>query len=60
MPPVKEGVKSMPIHVFIDASEMACGAVVYLRFECKNNTRVSTSFVTSKTRVAPLQCDSIP
>ena len=56
---LKEEVKSVSVHVFVDASEMAYGAVVYLRFEHKND-KVSTSFVTSRTKVAPLQSTNIP
>jgi len=56
---LKEEVNSVSVHVFVDASEMAYGAVVYLRFEYKND-KISTSFVTSRTKVAPLQSTSIP
>jgi len=55
----KEEVTSISVHVFVDASEVAYGAVVYLRVEYKNR-RVSVSFVTSKTTIAPLQSISIP
>jgi len=55
---LKEEVKSVSVHVFVDASEMACGAVVFLRFEYKND-KVLTSFVTSRTKVAPFQSTSI-
>ena len=56
---LKEEVKSVSVHEFVDASEMAYGAVVYLRFEYKNN-KVLTSIVTSRTKVTPLQSISIP
>jgi len=56
---LKEEVKFTSVQVFVDASKITYGAVVYLSFEYKND-RVSTSFVTSKTKVAPLQSISIP
>ena len=55
---LKEEVKFTSVQVFVDASKITYGAVVYLSFEYKND-RVSTSFVTSKTKVAPLQSTSI-
>ena len=50
---------SITLQVFVDASQDAYGAVVYMRSQgVKGN--VLLSFVASKTRVAPLQSISIP
>ena len=50
---------SVTLQVFVDASQDAYGAVVYMRSQgVKGN--VLLSFVASKTRVAPLQSISIP
>ena len=53
------GATSTTLHVFVDASQNAYGAVVYMRSEYIGR-KVSLSFVTSKTKVAPLQSLSIP
>ena len=50
---------SATLHVFVDTSENAYGAVVYMRSEYIEG-KVSLSFVASKTKVAPLQSLSIP
>ena len=52
-------VTSATLHVFVDVSENAYGAVVYMRSEYIEG-KVSLSFVASKTKVAPLQSLSIP
>ena len=50
---------SVTLQVFVDASQDAYGAVVYMRSQgVKGN--VLLSFIASKTRVAPLQSISIP
>lgn len=46
------------LHIFCDASESAYASVAYLRWEEGNI--VTISFLTSKTRVAPLKPMSIP
>ncbi len=46
------------IHMFCDASEYGFGAVGYLRYIAKD--QVVTTFLASKTRVAPLKVLSIP
>ena len=51
--------QSVQIHGFADASERAYGAVVYLRVELTDGT-VFTELVTSRTRVAPINGDTIP
>ena len=52
-------VTSATLHVFVDASKNAYGAVVYMRSEYIEG-KVSLLFVASKTKVAPLQSLSIP
>ena len=49
----------MCLHVFVDASQDAYGAVVYEKVEYQNETS-SIRLVASKTKVAPLQSLSIP
>ena len=51
--------QSVQIHGFADASERAYGAIVYLRVELTDGT-VFTELVTSRTRVAPINGDTIP
>ncbi|XP_055523268.1 uncharacterized protein LOC129717408 [Wyeomyia smithii] len=49
---------AIDLHVFVDASENAMSAVVFLRFVI--DTKVDCSLVAAKTRVAPLKYISIP
>ncbi|XP_068734548.1 uncharacterized protein [Montipora capricornis] len=51
--------QSVPLHGFADASERAYGGVVYLRVELTDGT-MFTELVTSRTRVAPINGDTIP
>ena len=51
--------QSVQLHGFADASEKASGAVVYLRVELISGT-VFTQLVSSKTRVAPINGETIP
>ena len=51
--------RSVQLHGFADASENAYGAVVYLRIETTTGT-VFTQLVSSKTRVAPMNGETIP
>ncbi|XP_062542202.1 uncharacterized protein LOC134210190 [Armigeres subalbatus] len=53
------GAKSVEIHCFSDASEKAFGACVYVRSENVDGA-VLVRLLTSKSRVAPLKCQSIP
>ncbi|XP_074040766.1 uncharacterized protein [Leptinotarsa decemlineata] len=46
------------LHIFCDASEKCYAAVAYLRIQ--QGEKVETSFITAKTRVAPLKPLSIP
>ncbi|XP_058986462.1 uncharacterized protein LOC101901826 [Musca domestica] len=46
------------LHIFVDASEFAFAAVAYWRYEVGNEIHVS--FVTSKTKCAPLKTVSAP
>ena len=47
-------VTKINVHTFVEASQGAYGAVVYVRMEYKDQT-VSVIFVAAKTKVAPLQ-----
>jgi hypothetical protein len=50
---------SAQIHVFCDASQVAYGAVLYIRAIALDG-EVKTTMLTSKTKVAPLKTQSIP
>ena len=52
-------VVSSSLHTFVNASEKAYGAVVYLRSVYENEMK-STRLVTAKSKVAPLKAISIP
>ena len=56
---LSRNVISVSLHAFVDASQDAYGAVAYMKSEYSDG-KVSVSFVTSKTKVAPLQSTSIP
>ena len=56
---LQKEVHSMSLHVFVDASQEAYGAVVYSRIEYGDRV-VSIRLITSKSKVAPLQSISIP
>ena len=51
-------VKSRCLHMLVDASENAYGAVIYLRIEYEYDT-LSVYLVAAKTKVAPLKSVSI-
>ena len=53
-----ENIESLQLHTFGDGSEVAYAGVIYLRIE--TNETVSTQFIMSKTRVAPLEPMSVP
>ena len=56
---LREEVTSATLHAFVDASQNAYGAVIYMRSKHRQRN-VLLSFVASKTKVAPLQSLSIP
>jgi len=47
------------LHGFSDASEKACAAVVYGRFECGSG-RIITRLIMAKSKIAPLKAITIP
>ena len=49
----KNEVKEINLHTFVDASQGAYGAVVYVRIEYTDQT-VSVKIVAANTKVAPL------
>ena len=51
--------KDIQLNVFCDASELAYGAVAYLKFEF-GLKMPHCSFVTSKNRLAPIKTISLP
>ena len=52
-------IESIELHGFGDASNVAFGAVVYIR-SVKKSGEVSINLIASKTRLAPLKSDTIP
>lgn len=57
--PINKQLTSLQLHGFSDVSELAFAAVVYLRVAVSTE-EVYVSFVTSKTRVAPIKQLTIP
>ncbi|GFR30277.1 integrase catalytic domain-containing protein [Trichonephila clavata] len=56
---VDQELSSVDIHCFSDASKSAYGTILYLRFVTCNN-KIKTSFICSKSRVAPLKSLTLP
>ena len=52
-------IQDTTLHVFVDASQEAYGAVAYLRHEYEDGS-VTCRFIAAKSRVAPLNAVSIP
>lgn len=50
---------TMQLHVFTDASELAMGAVAYIRIIDDNN-KIDVALVTSRSKVAPIKKSTIP
>ena len=57
--PVSANVINREVHIFNDASEKAYATVAYLRNEHADGS-VTISFITSKTKVAPLKVITLP
>ncbi|GFY39446.1 uncharacterized protein TNIN_335661 [Trichonephila inaurata madagascariensis] len=56
---IDQEISKCEIHCFSDASKSAYGTVLYLRFVTCNN-KIETSFICSKSRVAPLKSLTLP
>ncbi|GFY13555.1 integrase catalytic domain-containing protein [Trichonephila clavipes] len=56
---IDQEISKCEIHCFSDASKSAYGTVLYLRFVTCNN-EIETSFICSKSRVAPLKSLTLP
>lgn len=57
--PKEVTIVSTQLHGFSDASKLAYSAVVYMRLE-DGDGHICTSIITSKTRVVPIKCVTIP
>ena len=57
---VKLITKSVQIHVFSDASDLAYGCVAYQVTTYENSNEITANIIMAKVRVAPLQKTSIP
>ncbi|XP_035222540.1 uncharacterized protein LOC118195347 [Stegodyphus dumicola] len=55
----KSELRDIQMHCFTDASQKAYGVVIYLRY-VTTDSEIESSFVISKTRVAPLKKMSLP
>ncbi|GFR04328.1 integrase catalytic domain-containing protein [Trichonephila clavata] len=56
---VDQELSSVDIHCFSDAGKSVYGTILYLRFVTCNN-KIETSFICSKSRVAPLKSLTLP
>ncbi|GFW75342.1 integrase catalytic domain-containing protein [Trichonephila clavipes] len=56
---IDQEISKCEIHCFSDASKSAYGTILYLRFVTRNN-EIETSFICSKSRVAPLKSLTLP
>ncbi|GFU88216.1 integrase catalytic domain-containing protein [Trichonephila clavipes] len=56
---IDQEISKWEIHCFSDASKSAYGTILYLRFVTCNN-EIETSFICSKSRVAPLKSLTLP
>ncbi|GFX74723.1 integrase catalytic domain-containing protein [Trichonephila clavipes] len=56
---INQEISKCEIHCFSDASKSAYGTILYLRFVTCNN-EIETSFICSKSRVAPLKSLTLP
>ncbi|GFV33952.1 integrase catalytic domain-containing protein [Trichonephila clavipes] len=56
---IDQEISKSEIHCFSDASKSAYGTILYLRFVTCNN-EIETSFICSKSRVAPLKSLTLP
>ncbi|GFV59973.1 integrase catalytic domain-containing protein [Trichonephila clavipes] len=56
---IDQEISKREIHCFSDASKSAYGTILYLRFVTCNN-EIETSFICSKSRIAPLKSLTLP
>ncbi|XP_058448925.1 uncharacterized protein LOC131428882 [Malaya genurostris] len=56
--PPTDDTSSLQLHVFVDASEVACSCVAYFRLQIRSDIQIA--LVAAKTKIAPLKTLSIP
>ena len=55
---IQESIDNIQLHIFCDSSQLAYGAVAYIRCETSNGTKCA--FLMSKSRVAPIKEQTLP
>ena len=55
---IKESIDNIQLHIFCDSSQLAYGAVAYIRCETSNGKKCA--FLMSKSRVAPIKEQTLP
>ena len=55
---LNESIDNIQLHIFCDSSQLAYGAVAYIR--CKTSNSTKCAFLMSKSRVAPIKEQTLP